>query len=369
MKVAIVHDYLISFGGAERVLLALHEIYPDAPIYVLIDRKEKLGFFADKFKNIKIVQTWFGRLPLADKLISPLRFLIPMIWDSFDLSNYDLIISSASWAVTKGFNKKSGAKEICYCHTPPRFLYGYNSSRKFTGILGKLVKVYGKIINGFMRQYDFGRAQKVDYFIANSNEVKRRISEFYHKDSTVIYPPVDIGGFDQLKINKGNFYLAGGRLTAAKNFDLIIKTFNKLGLPLLVYGTGPSENDLRSIAKENVKFLGSLEDGEIKKLYGNCKAYIVAEESEDFGITPVEAMSQGTPVIAYKGGGYLETIIEGKTGIFFDKLTVENLSSAVRKMEKVKFNSEDSVDQAKKFSSSQFKKEITEFINKHAGTS
>jgi len=366
MKVAIVHDYLISFGGAERVLIALHEIYPEAPIYVLVNSKEKDGMFADKFKNTKIVESWFGHLPLADKLISPLRFLIPMIWDSVDLSDYDLIISSASWAVTKGFDKKDGAKEFCYCHTPPRYLYGYNSSRKFTGFFGKLVKIYGTVVNGFMRRYDFKRAQEVDYFIANSEEVKGRISRYYHKDSVVIYPPVDVADNGELKTNKGNYYLAGGRLTAAKNFDLIIKVFNKLGLPLLIYGTGPVENELKSIAGENVKFLGFLDDIEIAKLYGNCKAYIVAEKSEDFGITPVEAMSQGAPVIAYKGGGYLETVVDGKTGIFFDELTSECLTDAVRKFEKMKFNSQDCITQAKKFSKSRFKREIAEYITKHA---
>ena len=189
-KNAIVHDYLIDFGGAERVLVALHEMYPEAPIYTSIYRPKLLGKFADKFSDTKIVESWFGKIPFAEKLISPLRFLLPLIWKSLNLKEYDLIVSSSSWAITKGFDKKKGAIEICYCHTPPRYLYGYDTSRKFTGIFGKLVWFYGLIVNHFMRMYDFKQAQKVDYFIANSNEVASRIAKFYHRDATVIYPPI-----------------------------------------------------------------------------------------------------------------------------------------------------------------------------------
>jgi glycosyltransferase involved in cell wall biosynthesis len=364
MRIALVHDYLIDFGGAERVLLALHEIYPDAPIYVSIYRKSRLGKFADKFRNAKVVQSWFGYIPFADRLISPLRFLLPAIWGSFDLTGYDLVISSSSWAVTKGFEKKKGATEICYCHTPPRYLYGYDTSRKFTGFFGKLIDVYSLIVNHFMLQYDFLQAQKVNYFIANSEEVKKRIAKFYRRDSTVVYPPVEMGKSG--KVKKENYYLAGGRLTAAKNFDLIIKTFNKLGLPLKIYGSGPLERQLKNIAKDNVEFLGKVTDEEVGELYSGAKAFILAQKDEDFGMTAVEAMSLGTPVIAYRGGGYLESVVEGKTGVFFDEINTESLSVAVKKFGKMKFKPENSVNQAKKFSKEEFKKEMVEFVNKHA---
>lgn len=373
MKIAIVHDYLIDFGGAERVLLALHEIYPNAPIYVLIDRRKILGHFSNKFEDAKVIQTWFGKIPGAEKLISPLRFLIPFIWKSVDLKDYDLIISSASWAITKGFVSKEkclrpggplAQREICYCHTPPRYLYGYDTSRKFTGFFGKLVKIYGSLVNKNLQKYDFERAQKVDYFVANSKEIAGRIEKFYKRDSTVIYPPVEIKPLENLK--KENFYLAGGRLTAAKNFDLIIKTFNKLGLNLIVYGDGPQRDYLKSLAKENVKLVGEATDEEITKLYRVAKAYIVAQKDEDFGITPVEAMGQGTPVIAYRGGGYLESVVEGKTGIFFDELSVESLSRAIKWFDDSNhqdINSENCIAQAKKFSKERFKKEIKEFVS------
>ena len=364
MKVAIVHDYLIDFGGAERVLLELHKIYPTAPIYVLIDRRNILGNFENKFDDANVIQTGFGKIPGAQKLISPLRFLIPFIWNTVNLKEYDLIISSASWAVTKGFEKKKGAKEICYCHTPPRYLYGYDTSRKFKGFFGKLVKFYGMIINGPLRKYDYKRAQKVDYFIANSKEVAGRIKRFYGRNSTVIYPPVDIKNSKSQIPNYKNFYLAGGRLTAAKNFDLIIKAFNELKLPLLIFGDGPQKDYLKSISGEFINFLGEVTDEEITRLYRASLAYIVAQKDEDFGITPVEAMGQGTPVIAYRGGGYLETVVEGKTGIFFDKLTEESLIEGVKKFEEMKFDSNDCMTQAKKFSGERFEKEIKEFVGK-----
>ena len=365
MKIALVHDYLMDFGGAERVLLALHEIYPDAPIYVLIDRRKILGHFSSKFDDAKVIQSWFGKIPGAEKLISPFRFLIPLIWKSINLKDYDLIISSASWAITKGFEKKVGAVEVCYCHTPPRYLYGYDTSRRFTGFFGKLVKIYGRLVNKNLQKYDFERAQKVDYFIANSQEVASRIAKFYCRESTIIYPPVEIKPKENLK--KENYYLTGGRLTATKNFDLIIKTFNKLGLNLIVYGDGPQRDYLKSLAKENVKLVGEVTDEEITKLYETSKGYVVAQKDEDFGITPVEAMGQGTPVIAYKGGGYMESVVEGKTGIFFDELTVDSLSNTIKHFSDSNHQSitgENCIAQAKKFSKERFKKEIKEFVSK-----
>lgn len=363
MKIAIVHDYLIDFGGAERVLLELHKIYPTAPIYVLIDRRKKLGHFEDKFNDAKIIQTGFGKIPFAEKLISPLRFLIPLLWKSVNLREYDLIISSASWAITKGFEKKPGAKEICYCHTPPRYIYGYDTSRRFTGIFGNLVKIYGKLVNNYMKKYDQNRAQNVDYFLANSKEIAGRIKEFYGRESVVVYPPVNV--IQEKTTRKENYYLTGGRLTAAKNFDLIIKAFNKLKLPLLVYGDGPLSMSLKVLAEDNVNFLGEVTDDEQRKLYSRAKGYVVAQKDEDFGITPVEAMGQGTPVIAYRGGGYLESVIEGKTGVFFDKLNAESLIGAVNKFERTKFDSNDCITQAKKFSGERFEKEIKEFVEKN----
>jgi glycosyltransferase involved in cell wall biosynthesis len=232
--------------------------------------------------------------------------------------------------------------------------------------MGKLVKIYGSIVNRFMRKYDFNQAQKVDYFIANSQEVAGRIQKFYHRDSAVIYPPIEIPNSKFQIPNSKSYFLAGGRLVSSKNFDLIIKTFNKLKFSLKFYGSGPAYESLKQIAGPNIEVLGRVSDEELSELYAGAKAYILAEKDEDFGMTSVEAMGFGTPVIAYRGGGYLESVVEGKTGVFFDELTVESLSNAVQKFEKMKFSSKDCIAQAKKFSKERFEKEIVEFINEHA---
>lgn len=368
MKIALVHDYLIDYGGAERVLSAIHEIYPKAPIYVSIYRKNKLGNFAKEFENVKIIQSWFGFLPFADRLISPLRFLLPLIWKSFDLKKYDLIISSASWAVTKGFDKKRGAIEICYLHTPPRYLYGYDTSRNWKNKwFASLVNIYAVIVNHIMRQYDFNAAQKVDYFIANSKNVAARIKKFYRRDSVVIYPPVETEKFvsDQpLTANHQPYFLTGGRMVASKNFDLIIKAFNKLGLTLKIFGGGVEEDYLKSIAQKNIKFLGKVSDEKLIKLYQGAKAFILAQKDEDFGITAIEAAAAGCPVIVFEAGGYIETVVAGKTGIFFDELSINSLIKAIKKFKKTKFNPKIIISHAQKFSKERFKKEMLQFVGK-----
>lgn len=366
MKIAIVHDYLIDFGGAERVLMVLHEMYPDAPIYTSIYRPKLLGKFANKLGDAKIVQSWFSYLPFAEKLISPFRFLLPLIWKSLNLKEYDLIISSASWAVTKGFDKKKGAIEICYCHTPPRYLYGYDTSRKFTGIFGLFVWLYGLFVNHFMRMYDFKSAQNVDYFIANSEEVKRRIEKFYRREARVIYPPIENSSMQNVESSKEkNYFLTGGRLVSAKNFDLIIKAFNKLKLPLKIYGAGVLEQELKSISGPKVEFLGKVSDEELSNLYTQAKAFVVAQKDEDFGMTSLEAQSYGCPVVAYRGGGYTESIIENKTGVFFEELTEDSLIKSI-KVNQLFNNSviqKNCIANAKRFSKDRFKREMGEFVN------
>jgi len=364
MKIALVHDYLKSVGGAEEVLFSIHELFPEAPIFTIFSKvdPQKKDFLSQKFKNAKIIESWFGRIPFCEKLISPFRFLIPLIWKSFSFSDFDLVISSASWAVTKGFGSGS-LKEICYCHTPPRYLYDYETSRSFSE--NRLIRNYALVVNFFMRWYDFKRAQKVDFFIANSQEVRGRIKKFYRRESTVIYPPVNVPKKKNLKIKKGDYFLTGGRLEAPKNFDLIIKACNKLGFPLKIYGVGSQEKFLRSLKRKNIEFLGLISDKEKQNLLSSCRAFIVASCDEDFGITPVEAMACGRPVIAFYGGGYLETVVEGKTGEFFKELTVESLVSVLKnfKPEKYKFN--DCRKQAQKFSKEEFKKKFKEFVEKN----
>jgi len=368
MKIALVHDYLNEFGGAERVLLTLSEMYPKAPIYTIYKKNNSSAGKA--FKDKKVVESWFGELPIPDKLISPLRFLIPLIWKSFDFSKYDLVITSAAWAVTKGM--PGAKKEVCYLHTPPRYLWGYDTSRNWQNKwFSGLIKIYAIFVNHFMRNYDFTQAQKVDFFIANSKNVGKRIEKFYRrKDHKVVYPPINIpkntnylsAQSDELLAT--NYYLTGGRLVASKNFDLIIKASKKANAKLKIFGTGVEENNLKKIAKNNIEFLGRVSDKELASLYVNAKAFIVAQKDEDFGMTPVEAASYGTPTIAYRAEGYLESVVDGKTGIFFDELTPESLSSAIKRIEDKKWNKTTIKNHAKKFSRERFEREIRQIVAK-----
>lgn len=371
MKVALVDDYLNKFGGAAQVLSALHEIWPKAPIYTIFSNvgQGKDPLLDQKFKDAKIVESWFSKLPFCERLISPLRFLIPLIWNSFNFADYDLVISSASWAVTKGFCKSSATPprccvEICYCHTPPRYLYGYSTSRNWQKHW--YIRLYALVVNHFMRQYDFQRSQKVTWFVANSREVQKRIKKFYRRDSVVINPPVEIPKASGLKFKVQDYFLTGGRLESPKNFDLIIKACQQAGMTLKIYGVGPQESYLRSLAGPETEFLGLISDQKKQKLMAGCQAFIAAAKDEDFGITPLEAMAAGRPVIAYQGGGYLETVVEGKTGVFFDSLTVGVLVKVIKKFKVSRFKPANCRQQAAKFSRQNFKKKIKNFVKTHA---
>ena len=351
MRVALVHDYLNEFGGAERVLLALTEIWPEAVIYTAFYRKGSTAY--ERFKDKKIITSWAQNVPwFSTKLYSPLRFLAPKIWSSFDFSQYDLVISSSSWYITKGFN------EICYCHTPPRWLYGYQTASNWQKYWP--VRVYGLIIGHLLRHYDYHQAQKVKYFIANSEEVKRRIWKFYRRKSVVIYPPVDLS--KPIKTKKLNYYLIVSRLVGGKGIELGIEAAKKLNFKLKIVGEGP----LKIEPQKNIEVLGQVKDEELVKLYSQVKGFLALSRDEDFGITPLEAMSCGCPVIAFNGGGYKETVVEGKTGLFFQEYNIKSLTHVLQRFEKMKFKQEDCLNQAEKFSKARFKQEISEFVARHS---
>ncbi|MCL6096199.1 MAG: glycosyltransferase [Patescibacteria group bacterium] len=376
MKVAIVHDYIKEYGGAERVLEALCEIYPEAPIYTTVYLPSFLGPHKKRFENMKIKTSFLQYFPFKAKLISPFRLLAPMAFRSFDFSAYDAIIVSQTGSYFPNAVKKRGAKLITYCHTPPRYLYGFETARDWKK--NKLFMLLGMISIHFLRLTDFKSSQNVDYFIANSENVKKRIQKFYRKDAVVIYPPVGIAR-SALQVAGGrtatshapqaaSYYLAGGRLARPKHVDLIVETFSKLNLPLKVFGKefAGYGQELRDKAKENIDFLGEVTDEEKFRLMKGARAFVFASEDEDFGITPAEAEALGTPVIAFASGGVLETVIDGKTGIFFNELTVESLSKAIEKFNKTKFKKEDIINQGNKFSESIFKSKIKEFVEKYA---
>jgi glycosyltransferase involved in cell wall biosynthesis len=362
LKIALVHDYLNEFGGAERVLLALSEIYPDAPIYTAFYKKGSSAY--EHFKNRKIIPSWVHYFPFfSSYLHSPFRFLTPLIWGSFDFSQYDIVIDSASWYITKGFKKGPGTLEICYCHTPPRWLYGYKTSIGFQKYWP--VKLYAAVVGHFMRLYDFSQAQKVDVFIANSKNVAARIKKFYRCDSVVIYPPVSLPVIP--KVKKGDYYLVISRIVGGKGIDLAVRTAVKLGLNLKIIGEPAGYyteyKQLKNLSKGNVEFFGRVSDEELVKYYAGAKAFLALATDEDFGITPVESMLCGTPVIAFRGGGYLETVVDGKTGVFFDQPSVESLIGAIQKFEKMKFDPRDCISQARNFSKEIFITKIRKLVS------
>ncbi len=380
MKVAIVHDYIKEYGGAERVLEALCEIYPDAPIYTAFYDKNSTAY--KHFSSKKIIASWAQYFPFFSKLASPLRFLTPLIWGSFNFKDYDVVISSASWYVTKGFgirqnqSQKSKVKsqnfpvEICYCHTPPRWLYGYQTSVNFQKYA--LVRVYARIVGHFLRLYDFKQAQKVDYFVANSKEVQNRIQKFYRRDSTVIYPPVSLPISDiRYQISEQDYYFIVSRIVGAKGLDIAVEAAIKGGFKLKIAGSPAGYyfeyNKLQDKSKGKVEFLGQVSDSELSKLYKEAKAFLALSKDEDFGITPVESMLSGTPVIAYNGGGYKETVVDGKTGVLFDNYSADGLISAVKRFETLRqthgrFDSDKIKLHAEKFSKERFKHEIYDFV-------
>lgn len=381
MKVALVHDYIKEFGGAERVLEALHEVYPDAPVYTSVYHPKFLGPHRQRFKDWDIRTSWLQHIPFSHKLISPLRLLAPFVFQSFDFSQYDVVIVSATGAFESNMIRTKNSElrtkkpvHVCYCHTPPRYLYGYATAREWKNNV--VFRALGEFANHFLRMVDFTASQRVDYFIANSEEVKGRIKKFYRKDAVVIYPPVDaafskIASSVQLgnqKLNAKRYFLAGGRLARPKHIDLIVRACRELDVPLKVFGKAFAGygDELKELGGSKTEFVGEVSDEEKLELMQNAKAYIFASEDEDFGITPVEAMACGTPVIAYRSGGVLESVIEGKTGLFFDELTVESLKKTIKHFDcsNDRITSENCRRQAQKFSKERFKKEMKAFIEK-----
>lgn len=365
MKIALVHDYLKDFGGAERVLLTLSEMYPDAPIYTSFYVKNSPA--GEVFKDKKIIESIFAPVLKPWRLYSPLRFLLPWIWGSIDLSKYDLVITSTSNYIARGFKVGKKTKVIAYCHTPPRFLYGLKTG--FDWKKHFLVRIYGHVVAHFLRMFDWNSAQKISYWIANSKNVEARIKKFYRKDSVVIYPPVEVDKLQKAAKNTKveKYFLIAARLVGSKGLEEAVVSANELNIPLKVAGdaqgfTSVAEK-LQKIGKENVEFLGRVSDEKLWNLYAQAKGFIALARDEDFGMTVVEAQAAGAPVIAFNGGGFKESIIDGKTGILIDDTDVLSLKKAFEKFEKTKWDRDEIMKHAKKFSKERFEKEIREIVN------
>ncbi len=356
MKVALVHDHLTQAGGAERVLEAMQSIWPEAPTFTLLFDKKIMG---SVFGHRDIRPSFLQTIPIFNKKT---RWLLPLMstaTESHDLSGFDMIVSSSS-AFSKGVIAPADALHICYCHTPTRYLWSdtheYIRELKLPGFLKKLLPP----LLSQMRLWDYQAANRVDYFIANSETVRRRIKKYYQKDSDVIYPPVDIDRFSISEAPK-NYFLIGGRLVSYKRYDLVVDAFNKTGQPLKIFGTGPQEKELRRRAMKNIEFLGPVSDEERGRLFQDAIAFIHPHE-EDFGITPVESMAAGRPVIAYRKGGALESVIDGKTGIFFDEQSPEELADTILRFDPTIFNPQELRKHAEQFSLSVFHKKLSDYV-------
>lgn len=356
MKIALVHDHLTQDGGAERVLQALKELYPQAPIFTLIfDAPRTNQFFAGQ----PIRTSFLQKLPFGVRGHQWWLPVMPAAIEHLDLMDYDVVISSAS-SFAKGILTRPGAVHICYCHTPTRYLWldthNYLKELQVSDWIKNILPLTLKKL----RQWDKMAADRVDYFIANSAEVKKRIKKYYQRDSTVIYPPVDIDRF-YISQQPKEYYLAGGRLVPYKRLDIVIRAFSRLGVPLKVFGVGPEMKRLKLLAKENIEFIGRVSDADKPKLFADCIAYINPQD-EDFGITAVEAMASGRPVIAYRAGGALETMVDGVTGTFFDEQWWEELADAVIRFRPEHYQAEKIRAHAYNFSTDKFKKNISELV-------
>ena len=410
MKVALIHDWLLNLGGAERVIIALHKIFPEAPIYTLVYSKK----FTKKYlPNTKIVPSILQKIPFILKLYPYLPFLMPLATEAFRFDSYDLVISS-NIAFSKGVILKPHTRHICYCHSPTRWLWDWSSeyNQEFKK-RGPLKYAGVTLFQHFARIWDKAASSRVDYFIANSKNVAQRIWKYYRQETTVIYPPltqllpilsptssekqnrgfsipqptstkseesgqspiqiqnpkVQDSKFKIQNLNFPEYFLIVSQLFKHKNIDIAIRAFAKLQWPLVIIGHGPQELYLKNLAKRlgsrNIVFLGFIKDKELSWWYHNSTAFVMPQE-EDFGITPIEAMSYGKPVLALRRGGAKESIIEGVTGEFFDDPNPIVLADGARRIwEKIKTGYYSPLvlkKHAEKFSEDRFKKQILDFI-------
>lgn len=356
MKIALVHDYLVQYGGAERVLEAFCEIFPDAPIFTMV-YDEKLTNGA--FKGRKIHTSFLQRIPFISSHHRAFPLLMPVAIESFDLSGYDVVLSDSN-SYAKGVLTNEDTLHITYCHTPMRYAWDdcHRHQREFD--YSRFTRKLLPFGMSYLRLWDKISADRPDKYIANSAFVASRIKKYYNKNAEIIHPPVRM---DDFHIDKKieDYYLIVGRALPYKRFDIVIEAFNELGLPLKIIGKGPETEKLKKIAKSNIEFLGYLDDREIGRYYSRCKALIFPSE-EDFGITPLEAMASGRPVIAYQRGGALETVTEGISGTFFKEQTAEAIIDIIRNFQIEKFDPVKIREQAERFNQKIFRDKIKRLV-------
>lgn len=357
LKVALVHEELTQLGGAERVLDAMLEIFPKAPIFTLVWDKVRTQHKYDKF-NVR--PSFIQKLPFGAKYYKWYLALMPLAIESFNLKDFDLIISDASGLI-KGIKTRPEQLHICYCHTPTRYLWGETEEYLKTAPIPKIIKPLMPLVIWLLRRWDLRASKRPDFYLANSQNIKNKIRKYYGRDAEVIYPPIEVNKF-RISAKLEDYFFMVTRLEPYKKADLVIETFNKLPrLKLKIAGSGTKAPELQKMAGSNITFTGRISDKELAELYARARAFIFPQE-EDFGLTAVEAQAAGRPVIAYGRGGALESVIEGRTGEFFFPQTVTALTKILAKFRSGKYNPKEIRAHASKFDHSLFKKKIREYI-------
>ncbi len=371
LNIALVYDRVNKFGGAERVLLTLHEMFPNAPLYTSVYDSKKAPW-ANVFP--KIYTSFLQKIPILKNHHELMGWLMPIAFESFNFKKYDLVISVTSEAA-KGIITCTNTLHICYMLTPTRYLW--SGKEFYLNNPPKIFKIFPfyKIVSWpfltYAKWWDKVASTRPDKIIAISTEVQRRIKKYYNRDSEIIFPPIILhrknsflrglrsqnGAASHSFLLDANYYLYVGRLVKYKKIDLLVEVFNELNLPLVIVGTGSEERMLKLKAKNNIKFLGNINDEELAKVYSKAKAFLMPQE-EDFGITSLEAQSFGVPIIAYRKGGALDTVVENKTGVFFDDQNKESLKQAIAKFDKIVFNHKYLINNVKNFSKENFKRRL-----------
>ena len=361
MKVALIQDWLTVIGGSEYVFKEIASLYPDADIYTLVARDETIKSLG--LENHKVTTSFIQNLPFAKTKYRNYLPLFPLAVEQFDLSSYDLIISS-SHAVAKGVLTHAGQVHVCYCHSPMRYAWDlYHQYIKESGLNSGIKGFFAKVVLHRIRQWDIASTNRVDYFISNSNYIGRRIKKVYNRDSVTIYPNVAVQNFE-VSLEREDFYFTCSRMVPYKKIDVIVEAFNQMpDKKLIVIGDGPDFKKIKKIAGDNIILMGYQPFEILKQHLSKAKAFVFAAE-EDFGIIPVEAQACGTPVIAYGKGGVTETVIQNKTGVYFNKQSPASIVEAVNLFEKnsEKYDHAEIAKHASRFSTQRFKTEISNYL-------
>jgi glycosyltransferase involved in cell wall biosynthesis len=355
-RVALVHDWLNQIGGAESVLETLVRLFPSAPVFTSIYAP---GLMPPAYRTWDIRTTFMQHLPGVVTRHQAYLPLYPLAFARMDLSGYDLVLSNKS-GFCHGVRPSDGAIHICYCLTPTRFLWQYDSYRGREDLSPAVVLVLRPVL-AVLRKWDFAAAQRVHYFIAISTEIRERIRRFYRRESTIIFPPVDVTRFVPGRNPPGDYFLTGGRLIPYKRIDLAVQACSQLGYKLLIYGQGRDRPALERLAGPNVTLVGRVSADELLRLYQGARAFIFPG-NEDFGIAPVEAQAVGRPVIAFAGGGAMDTVLPGQTGEFFREQSVESLAAVLSDFDPTSYDPAACRANAERFGTGRFVRELEEFI-------